>query len=183
MTGPTHTTFPNIRKPCSSSPLRASIYCHSHHSFLHSSTPFTHTHQHTNLSLLLTVLCNTCPSTTVPGHSTIPPIFCYGCKRGFTSCTSSSCSSGLLATLLALQCKYLGSFINTTPSFPAILLSTTFLPITYPIILLIKWNTVLLSAVYHFPLWYCLCMLSSPSCVQTWWWIKSLPHISFNFLT
>lgn len=35
----------------------------------------------------------------------------------FTSYTSSSCSSGLLAALPALLCKYFSSFTNTTPAF------------------------------------------------------------------
>lgn len=117
-------------------------------------TPAHHSHaqQHTNLSLFLTVLNNTSPSTPISGHNAIPPIFCYRHNRVFTSYTSSSCSSGLLATLFALPCKYLSSFINATPSFLALLLSTAFSPITYPITLLIKWNTFLLYAVHHFPL-------------------------------
>lgn len=110
----------------------------------------SHAHQHTNLSLFLTVLNNICPSTPISGHNAIPPIFCYRYNRGFTSYTSSSCSSGSLATLLALLCKYLSSFINATPSFLAVLLSTAFSPITYPITLFIKWNTFLLNAVHHF---------------------------------
>lgn len=111
-----------------------------------------HAHQHTNPSLFFTLLNNTCLSTPISGHNAIPPIFCYRCNRVFTSYTSSSCSSGLLATLLALLCKYLSSFINATPNFLAVSLSTAFSPITYPITVLIKWNTFLLYAVHHFPL-------------------------------
>lgn len=125
--------------------------------FIHAipfSAPARHSHalQHANLSLFLTILNYTCPSTPISGHNAIPPIFCYRYNRVFTSYTSTSCSSGSLATLLALLCKYLSSFINATPSFLAVLLSTAFSPITYPITLLIKWNTFLLYAVHHLPL-------------------------------
>lgn len=149
MTGHICIAFPNIRKPCSSKLILASDLL----SFMLFLFILQHAIQmHTTPSLFFTVLNNTCLSTPISGHNAIPPIFCYRCNRVFTSYTSSSCSSGSLATLLALLCKYLSSFINATPNFLAVLLSTAFSPITYPITVLIKWNTFLLYAVHHFPL-------------------------------
>lgn len=71
---------------------------------------------HNNFSLFLTAPKNTCPSTPIAGHTEIPTKFFVTGKIVFTSYTSSSCSSGLLAALPALLCKYLRSFTNTTPA-------------------------------------------------------------------
>lgn len=96
------------------------------------------------------------------------------------SYTSSSRSSGLLATLLALLCKYLspchtqlsGCFSSVQPFHQLLIrlmfsssgaLSSSMLSITSP-------SKILYVA-----------LLFSSARVQTWGWIKSLPH-AFNSL-
>lgn len=66
--------FPNIRKPCSSKPTLASDFL-LHAIPLRAPARHSHAHQHTNLSLFLTVLSNACPSTPILGHKAVPPIF------------------------------------------------------------------------------------------------------------
>lgn len=95
--------FPNIREPCSSKLILRFTFIHVI-PFYSLARP-SHAHQHTNLPLFLTVLNNTCPSTSISGHNTIPPVFCHRYNTVLTSHASSSCSSGLLATLLVLLCK------------------------------------------------------------------------------
>lgn len=95
--------FPKVRELCSSKLILRFAFIHAIP--FYSPAFHSHAHQHTNLSLSLTVLNNTCPSTSISGHNTIPPVFCHRYNRVFTSHASSSCSSDLLATLLALLCK------------------------------------------------------------------------------